>query len=113
MGSITAKSFFPTCVSVAVFLQVFLLPFLGGIADYSNLKKRMMALFCYLAVTANCLLFFVTGNRYLLGGLLFIIANLGFGASIVLYNGLLGEITTEDQRDKVSSRGYAYGYLGG
>jgi len=113
LGSITAKSFFPTCVSVAVFLQVFLLPFLGGIADYSNLKKRMMALFCYLAVTANCLLFFVTGNRYLLGGLLFIIANLGFGASIVLYNGLLGEITTEDQRDKVSSRGYAYGYLGG
>ena len=113
LGAITAKSFFPTCVSVAVLLQVFFLPFLGGIADYSNLKKRMMAIFCYIAVTANCLLFFVAGTRYLLGGALFIVANLGFGASIVLYNGLLGEITTEDQRDKVSSRGYAYGYLGG
>lgn len=113
LGSITAKSFFPTCVSVGVFLQVFMLPVLGAIADYTNLKKRMMALFCYLAVVANCLMFFVAGRMYLLGGLLFIIANLGFGASIVFYNGFLGEITTEDQRDKVSSRGYAYGYLGG
>jgi len=113
VGSITAKSFFPSCVSIAVFLQVFMLPILGGIADYSNLKKRMMALFCYIAVTANCLMFFVTGRLYVLGGLLFIIANLGFGASIVFYNAFLGEITTEDQRDKVSSRGFAYGYLGG
>jgi UMF1 family MFS transporter len=39
LGAITAKSFFPTCVSVAVFLQVFLLPILGSVADYSNLKK--------------------------------------------------------------------------
>ena len=113
LGSITAKSFFPTCVSIAVFLQVFMLPVLGAIADYTNLKKRMMALFCYIAVAANCLMFFVAGRLYLLGGLLFIIANLGFGASIVFYNGFLGEITTEDQRDKVSSRGFAYGYLGG
>jgi MFS transporter, UMF1 family len=113
LGSITAKSFFPTCISTAVFLQVFLLPILGAIGDYSNLKKRLMALFCYIAVLANCLMFFVTGRLYLLGGLLFIIANLGFGASIVFYNGFLGEITTEDQRDKVSSRGFAYGYLGG
>lgn len=113
VGSITAKSFFPTCVSVAVFLQIFLLPILGSIADYSNLKKKMMALFCYLAVAATCLMYFVSGDWYLLGGLLFIIANLGFGAALVFYNGFLNEITSEDQRDKVSSRGFAYGYLGG
>jgi UMF1 family MFS transporter len=112
-GSITAKSFFPTCVSIAVFLQVFILPIMGAVADYSHLKKRMMALACYLAVAATCLLYFVNGRLYLLGGLLFIIANLGFGASNVLYNSFLGEIATEDQRDKVSSRGFAYGYLGG
>jgi UMF1 family MFS transporter len=72
-----------------------------------------MAVFCYIGVTATCLMFFVTGNLYWLGGLLFIIANLSFGAAVVLYNGFLNEITTEDQRDKVSSRGFAYGYLGG
>lgn len=113
LGAITSKSFFPTCVSIAVFLQIFLLPILGSIADYSNLKKRMMALFCYIAVAATCLMYFVDGSLYWLGGLLFIIANLGFGAALVFYNGFLNEITTEDQRDKVSSRGFAYGYLGG
>ena len=113
IGAITSKSFFPTCVSVAVFLQIFVLPILGSIADYSNLKKKLMVVFCYLGVTATCLMFFVTGNLYWLGGLLFIIANLAFGAALVLYNGFLNEITTEDQRDKVSSRGFAYGYLGG
>jgi UMF1 family MFS transporter len=113
LGAITSKSFFPTCVSIAVFLQIFLLPILGSIADYSNLKKRMMALFCYIAVAATCLMFFVDGSLYWLGGFLFIIANLGFGAALVFYNGFLNEITTEDQRDKVSSRGFAYGYLGG
>jgi UMF1 family MFS transporter len=113
LGAVTAKSFFPFCVSVAVFSQVFLLPILGAIADYSDLKKRLMAVFCYVAVIANCLLFFVMGNRYLMGGVLFIIANLCYGAAIVFYNSFLPEITTEDQRDKVSSRGFALGYLGG
>lgn len=113
LGSVTAKSFFPFCVSVAVFSQVFLLPWLGSIADYSNLKKRLMAVFCYIAVVANCLLFFVQGDLFIFGGVLFIIANLCFGAAIVFYNAFLPEITTEDQRDKVSSRGFAYGYLGG
>lgn len=113
LGSVTAKSFFPFCVAVSVFLQAFFLPVLGAIADYSNLKKRLMALFCYTGVAATCLLFFITGNLYTVGGLLFIIANLCFGASIVFYNAFLPEITTEDLRDKVSSRGYALGYLGG
>lgn len=111
--AITAKSFFPTCIALGVFLQIFLLPILGSIADYSHLKKKMMATFCYIGVAATCLMFFVTSNIYWLGGLLFIIANLGFGAAVVFYNGFLNEITTEDQRDKVSSRGFAYGYLGG
>jgi len=113
LGAVTAKSLPTLCVSISVGAQVFLLPILGALGDYSDLKKRLMVLFCYLAVIANCLLFFIKGDLYLLGGLLFIIANVGFGASIVFYNSFLPEITTEDQGDKVSSRGFAYGYLGG
>ena len=113
LGNVTAKSLPTLCVSVSVGAQVFLLPILGALGDYSNLKKRLMTLFCYLAVTANCLLFFVKGNLYILGGLLFIVANVGFGASLVFYNSFLPEIASEDQADKVSSRGFAYGYLGG
>jgi len=113
LGAVTAKSFFPFCISVSVFLQVFLLPILGAIADYSNLKKRLLATFCYLGVAATCLMFVVTGSLYVAGGLLFIVANLSFGAALVFYNAFLPDITTEDERDKVSSRGYALGYLGG
>ena len=113
LGALTAKSFFPTCISLSVFLQVFMLPVLGAIADFTQLKKRLMALFCYLGVAATCFLFFVSGERFLLGGLLFIIANLCFGASIVFYNAYLPEIVSPKQADTVSSRGFALGYLGG
>jgi len=110
---VTAKSFFPFCIGLSVFLQVFLLPLLGAIADYTNLKKRLMAIFCYVGSAATCLLFFVSEGRYLAGGLLLIVANLCFGASLVLYNAFLNDIASPDRRDQVSSRGYALGYLGG
>ena len=113
LGAVTAKSLPTLCVSISVGAQVFLLPVLGAIGDYSNLKKRLMAVFCYIAVVANCLMFFVADGLYLFGGLLFIVANVCFGAALVFYNAFLPEITTEDQADKVSSRGFAYGYLGG
>jgi UMF1 family MFS transporter len=113
LGDVTAKSLPTLCVSISVAAQVFLLPVLGALGDYSDLKKRMMALFCYLAVIANCLMFFIKGGLYLWGGVLFIIANVCFGASNVFYNAFLPEIASDDQADKVSSRGYAYGYLGG
>jgi UMF1 family MFS transporter len=110
---VTAKSFFPFCIGLSVFLQVFLLPVLGGIADYTNVKKKLMAFFCYAGSAATSLFLFISGNRYLAGGLILIAANLCFGASLVLYNAFLNDIASEDQRDKVSSRGYALGYLGG
>src|SRR5262249_53068180 len=107
------KSFFPLCISISVFLQVFLLPVLGAIADYSHLKKFMMAVFCYIGAAATCLMIVVTGNWFVLGGLLFIVANLSFGASVVLYNAFLPEICSQDKSDWVSSWGFALGYIGG
>ncbi len=113
MERITAKSLFPYAISLSVIGQVLLLPLLGALADYTRLKKQLMALCCYLGAAATCLLFFVTEGRYLVGGLLLIIANVSFGASIVFYNWYLNDITTEDWRDRISSRGYGLGYPGG
>jgi UMF1 family MFS transporter len=113
LGSVTAKSLFPYCIALSVVVQVALLPLLGALADYANLKKPLMALGCYTGAAATCLLVFVTGSRYLAGGLLLIVANIGFGASMVLYNAYLNDITTPDRRDAVSSHGYALGYFGG
>jgi MFS transporter, UMF1 family len=110
---VTAKSLAPFTVGVSVFLQVFLLPILGAYGDYSALKKRLMVLFCYAGAIATSLLVFLTTGRHLFGALIFIIANVCFGASIVFYNSFLPDITTENLRDRVSSRGFAWGYLGG
>jgi UMF1 family MFS transporter len=110
---VTEKSFFPFCIGLSVFLQVFILPLLGAIADYTHLKKRLMMLLCYTGSAATCLLFLVSGHRYVAGGALLVLANVCFGGAIVLYNAFLNEIASPEQRDAVSSRGFALGYLGG
>src|SRR5690349_16485338 len=111
--SIRPDSFFTYCISLSVLLQVFFLPILGAIADYSHLRKRMLQIFAVLGSTATVLLFFVVPGWHLLGGLLLIIGNLSFGASIVFYNAYLPDIASADQQDQVSSRGFAMGYAGG
>jgi MFS transporter, UMF1 family len=105
---------FPTfCIAISVISMVVILPLLGAIADYTHLKKRLMAIFCYSGVLSSSLLFFVYGDSYALGGVLLIISNMSFAAANVFYNAFLIDIATEDKRDKVSSYGYGLGYLGG
>ncbi len=110
---VLADAFFPYIVSLSVVLQVFFLPILGAIADYSQRKKQLLAIFAYLGALATMALYFLQGERYLLGGGLFVVANLSFGASIVFYNAFLSDIAPIEDRDRVSSQGWALGYLGG
>jgi len=110
---VAPDSFFPYAVSFSVGLQVLFLPILGAIADYSHRRKQMMQLFAVAGAMATIALFFVTAPIWWLGGVLFIVANLCFGAAIVFYNAYLPDIASEDQRDRVSSYGWAMGYLGG
>lgn len=110
---IYAESLWPYLVSASVLLQVACLPVLGAVADYSRAKKPMLGLFAGLGALATMALALVEGEGFLLGSLLFLVANLCFGASIVFYNAFLPEIAGPDERDRVSSRGWAMGYLGG
>ncbi|HLA94761.1 MAG TPA: MFS transporter, partial [Pyrinomonadaceae bacterium] len=100
------------CIAISVVSMVVLLPILGSIADYTNLKKTLMAFFCYLGVVTSSLLFFVTGESYVIGSVLLIVSNVGFAAANVFYNAFLIDIASEDKRDKVSTYGYAAGYIG-
>lgn len=111
--SVAPDSFMGYCISISVFLQVFLLPILGAIADYSRMRKGMMQLFATVGAVTTMLMFFMSADRWWMGGLLFIVANLAFGAAFVFYNAYLPDIASEDQRDKVSSFGWSMGYLGG
>jgi MFS transporter, UMF1 family len=109
---IAPDSFFPYCISISVGMQVLFLPILSAIADYSHRRKQMMQVFATIGAIATILMFFTTAPVWWLGGLLFIVANLAFGAAMVFYNSYLPDIASEDQRDRVSSYGWAMGYLG-
>jgi UMF1 family MFS transporter len=110
---IAPDSFLPYCISFSVGMQVLFLPILGAIADYSHLRKQMMRLFATIGAVSTILMFLLTGGSWWLGGVLFIIANLAFGAAMVFYNAYLPDIASEEERDRVSSYGWAMGYLGG
>jgi MFS transporter, UMF1 family len=110
---VDARSYWSYLVSVSVVTQVLCLPVIGAVADASARKKQMLGLFAYTGAFATMGLFFVEGADYLLGGILFLIANLAFGASVVIYNSFLNDIAPEGERDSVSSKGWSIGYLGG
>ncbi len=110
---IAPASYLPYAISLSVILQVIFLPILGAIADYSHLRKQMLMLFATLGACTTLSMFFICGDLWWLGGVLFILANLCFGASMVFYNAYLPDISSPDQRDRVSSFGWAMGYLGG
>jgi UMF1 family MFS transporter len=110
---IYARSFWSYSVSLSVILQVLFLPMVGAVADYGRRKKEVLAATAYLGALATIAMFFLEGPDYLLGGLLFLIANVAFGAAEVIYNSFLPEIAPPADRDTISSKGYAYGYIGG
>jgi UMF1 family MFS transporter len=107
------RAFWSYMISLSVAAQVLVLPVVGAIADYGRKKKQALAASAYLGASATMAMFFLTGSDYALGGALFFIANVSFGASVVLYNSFLPEIAPPEERDAVSSRGWGIGYLGG
>ncbi|MEU4428602.1 MFS transporter [Actinoplanes sp. NPDC024001] len=111
--TVAAGSYFAYLVSLSVLLTVFVLPVMGAVADRAPRKKPLLAGAAFLGAAATVSMVFVTGDRYLLGGFLFLIANIAFGAAVVVYNSFLPQLAGPDDRDKISSRGWAAGYLGG
>jgi len=107
------RSYWSFIVSLSVILQVIFLPVVGAVADYGRRKKEALAATAYLGAVATIGMLFLEGQDYLFGGLLFLIANVSFGASVVIYNSFLPEIAPRDQRDAVSSKGFGIGYIGG
>ncbi|MFF3017965.1 MFS transporter [Streptomyces sp. NPDC057939] len=110
---VRAGSFFAYSVSASVILAVLIMPLVGAAADRSGRKKPLLAVAAYTGAAATAGMFFLDGDRYLLGGLLLIVANASLAVSMVLYNAFLPQIATPEERDTVSSRGWAFGYTSG
>jgi MFS transporter, UMF1 family len=106
-------SWFSYVLSASVLLQVLVLPLTGAVADRSGRKREMLAAFAALGALSTTALFFVADGRWLLGAVLFVVANISFGAATVVYYSWLPDLAGPDERDAVSSRGWAFGYVGG
>lgn len=105
-------SLFDYSIATAYLIIALISPILSSIADYRGNKKRFMQLFCYIGALACCGLYFFKANTIELGIICSTFAALGYCGSLVFYNAFLPEIAFEEERDRVSAQGFAYGYIG-
>jgi UMF1 family MFS transporter len=99
--------------TLAMIVVAILAPILGALADRAGIKKKMLAGFMLFGVTTTAALYFVDRGDWVMGATLFVLASIGINASFVFYESLLPHIAGEEDIDRVSSAGYALGYLGG
>ncbi|MFE2730147.1 MFS transporter [Streptomyces sp. NPDC059349] len=110
---VRAGAFFAYTVSASVIISILVMPLAGAAADRTGRKKPLLAVAAYLGAAATAGMFFLDGDRYLLGGFLLVVANASLAVSMVLYNSYLPQIAPPGERDAVSSRGWAFGYASG
>ncbi|WP_051829609.1 MFS transporter [Streptomyces novaecaesareae] len=111
--SIRAGSYFPYTVSFSVLISVAVMLLTGTVADRTGRHKELMCGFAYVGAVATMGMFFLDGDRYLLGGALLVVANIAYAVSVALSYAYLPGLAAPDERDAVSSKGWAYGYAGG
>jgi UMF1 family MFS transporter len=110
---LAAETLWGFMISAAAFIVFLMAPALGAIADYCSAKKRFLMIFCYTGVT-SALLLPLCGPGYVWPAiLLFVVSQVGFVGANVFYDAFLPQIAAPGQEDRISSKGYAYGYAGG
>ena len=97
--------------SIATFIVAILAPFLGSIADYKGMKKNLFAVFAVIGIVFTPLMAFTGNWKLCLAG--YVLSRIGFSGSCLFYDSFLTDVTTDERMDKVSSWGYAMGYIGG
>ena len=98
--------------SIATFSVALLAPVLGAVADFKGMKKKLFTVFLLIGVVFTLLIALVMNSwKLMLVG--YILSRIGFSASNLFYDSFLTDVTTDDRMDKVSSWGYAMGYIGG
>jgi UMF1 family MFS transporter len=109
----TATSRYAIATTIALTLVALLAPFLGVIADRAAVKKRMLAGFLAGGVTATACMFFIGHGDWRLAALLLIAATIGANGSFVFYDALLPHVARGEEMHRLSTAGYALGYIGG
>lgn len=100
-------------ISIALLITAILAPIVGAISDHTNKKKFFLKICIIVGVFFTSLLYFVKTGDWAIAGVFFIIANIGYALSLIFYDSLLRFVAKKDQMDRVSTFGYALGYMGG
>jgi len=109
----TATVYWGYANSASLLIAALLAPILGSIADYTGGKKRLLSLFAAIGIVATALMVLLDSGDWPLALGLFVVGTVGISASYVFYDALLPHIARREDIDFVSTKGYAWGYLGG
>jgi len=108
-----ATQYWTISLSIALFLVAIVSPVLGTISDLRRGKKPMLAVSAGVGIVAVGCLALVGSGDWLLASVFFVVGRIGFGASLIFYDALLPHVARREDQDRVSSLGYAMGYVGG
>jgi MFS transporter, UMF1 family len=108
-----AESRYAWATTIAILIVAIVAPLLGAIADYAAVKKRLLAIFMAIGVAATAAMFWIEQGDWQLALVLLIFGNVGVAGSVIFYESLLPHLVDAKDLDRVSSAGYALGYLGG
>ncbi len=107
-----SASLYSLAIATSYAINAVLVPLLSGIADWSNRKKHFLRLFCSIGALSCCLLALFDSQQLWIGILAAMMASIGFNGSLVFYNAFLPEIAPPRLHDRISARGFIYGYIG-
>ena len=110
LGSVEYLAYWGYASSAVTVITAVLGPILGTLADTRGYKKPIFILCLFVGVAGCCAMGFA--GTWLTFLLIFIVAKVGYSGSLVFYDSMLGDVTTPERMDVVSSRGYAWGYIG-
>jgi UMF1 family MFS transporter len=111
--TIRATALWGYAVACSMLIVAVTSPYLGNLADRMNNHRKFLFTYCTIGSLCTSLLFFATPGKYLLAALLFMLSNIGFAGGNVFYNAFLPKLAQSHELDRLSSRGFAYGYIGG
>ncbi|GAB5493500.1 MAG: hypothetical protein Phog2KO_37150 [Phototrophicaceae bacterium] len=109
----TATAYWGLTLSISTFIIAILSPILGTISDIKRGKKMFLAIFMGIGVIGSGLLVIVSTGDWFIASLIVVLGRIGFTGANIFYDALLPHVAREEDQDRVSTRGFALGYLGG